>query len=170
VASNSLPSSQDTSDGFYRRWSIIDFPNEFSEGRDVTESISEEEYRNLARKCVKILPELIKRNSFTNQGTIQQRMQAYIMHSNPLPYFVEHYCEENVSHFTKGTEFYNAYCAFLKERKLRRVSMREMKSAMIDLGLDYDKRHVETGQRDGQGFEIKERVYCVVGVSLNSYF
>jgi putative DNA primase/helicase len=29
INSNSMPMSQDESDGFYRRWLIIDFPNEF---------------------------------------------------------------------------------------------------------------------------------------------
>jgi len=44
IASNSLPTSEDTSEGFYRRWIIIDFPNEFPEGKDILETIPEKEY------------------------------------------------------------------------------------------------------------------------------
>ena len=32
IASNSLPPSDDTSEGFYRRWNIINFGNKFVEG------------------------------------------------------------------------------------------------------------------------------------------
>ncbi|KKM61413.1 hypothetical protein LCGC14_1532040, partial [marine sediment metagenome] len=39
IASNSLPSSEDTSEGFYRRWIIIDFPNQFPEGKDIIDTV-----------------------------------------------------------------------------------------------------------------------------------
>jgi P4 family phage/plasmid primase-like protien len=51
VASNSLPITHDKTDGFYRRFFHIDFPNTFSGKEDVLSKIPEEEYENLARKC-----------------------------------------------------------------------------------------------------------------------
>ena len=89
IASNSLPSSDDTSEGFYRRWHIIDFPNEFPEGKDITLTIPNIEYRNLARKVMEILPKLLERGCFSNQGTIMERKRKYQMASNPLPYFIK---------------------------------------------------------------------------------
>ena len=92
ISSNSLPSSQDTSDGFFRRWLIIRFPNEFPEGKDIVSTIPDQEYKNLAKKVCRILPELIDRGSFTNQGTIKDRKDMYILSSNPLPLFIDDYC------------------------------------------------------------------------------
>ena len=46
INSNSLPNSLDTSDGFYRRWLIVNFPNEFPEGRDIIATIQKEKIIN----------------------------------------------------------------------------------------------------------------------------
>jgi len=43
---------------FYRRWTIIDFPNQFTEKKDILKDIPEIEFNNLATKCVVILKNL----------------------------------------------------------------------------------------------------------------
>jgi len=105
IASNSLPSSEDTSEGFYRRWHIIDFPNEFPEGKDITLDIPEIEYNNLAKKVTEILPKLLSKAQFSNQGTIEQRKAKYIMASNPLPFFIEKYCYLNSIGYIRYSNF-----------------------------------------------------------------
>ena len=35
IATNNLPTTTDKTIGFYRRWFIIDFPNRFSEEKDI---------------------------------------------------------------------------------------------------------------------------------------
>jgi|TARA_Y100000034_G_C6897243_1_gene413974 P4 family phage/plasmid primase-like protien len=136
IASNSLPTSDDTSDGFYRRWHIIEFPNSYPEGKDITEEIPEVEYNNLAKKVINILPVLLKRGSFTNQGTIPERQNRYIMASNPLPFFLKVCCimDDNELTFISYGELYTSYCKFLKEHKKRKVTMKEFKSALEDEG------------------------------------
>ncbi len=46
IATNNLPTTTDKTIGFYRRWCIIDFPNSFSEKKDILKDITEEEYNN----------------------------------------------------------------------------------------------------------------------------
>jgi len=41
IATNALPETTDKTEGFYRRWMIIDFCNKFEEGRDVINEIPE---------------------------------------------------------------------------------------------------------------------------------
>jgi len=89
IATNTLPITYDKTVGFYRRWLIIDFPNEFSERVDVLESVPEEEYKNLAKKSVRILKELMERRCFTNEGTIEERMVRYEELSNPIKDFIK---------------------------------------------------------------------------------
>jgi len=58
LATNSLPATADKTDGFYRRWKIINFNNKFPEEKDVLSIIPKEEYNNLAKKCFRILQEM----------------------------------------------------------------------------------------------------------------
>jgi putative DNA primase/helicase len=139
IASNSLPTSEDTSEGFYRRWHIIDFPNEFPEGKDITLTIPTEEYNNLAKKCIKILPLLLERGMFTNQGTIQERKEKYQMASNPLPKFFEIFCVQKSEGYIRYSECYTAYCKFLSKNKRRIVSRKEFSKYLSSEGYENRK-------------------------------
>jgi P4 family phage/plasmid primase-like protien len=134
IASNSLPTSTDTSEGFYRRWIIIDFPNEFPEGKDILETIPDTEYCALARQVVDLLPKLLKDGKFHNQGSIPERKQKYILASNPLPIFLKDYCERDESSFILFNEFYTEFIKFLAVHKKRRVTSKEVKVALEDEG------------------------------------
>ena len=139
IASNSLPTSEDTSDGFYRRWNIVPFPNQFPEGKDILATIPKEEYNNLALKSCKILKELLAKGSFSNQGDIKKRRYNYIMASNPLPLFIDKCCEKGDSLFVSYNELYFHYVTFLKKTNRRKVSRKEFKSALEDEGLFVEK-------------------------------
>jgi P4 family phage/plasmid primase-like protien len=159
IASNSLPSSTDTSEGFYRRWLIIDFPNEFSEGKDILEIIPKEEYNNLANKVIEILPKLIDKGIFTNQGTIEDRKKRYIMASNPLSLFINSYCVTNIDAYIKYNELYLAYLHYLQVEKRRRISRKEFNKVLEDEGFQSEKT-----SRDN------ENGYFVLGIKLCDNF
>jgi len=135
IASNSLPSSDDTSEGFYRRWHIIDFPNTFPEGKDITITIPEIEYENLTRKISEILPKLLDKGQFTNQGTIPERKRKYQMASNPLPYFINHCCIREPNEWILHPDLFSAYCKFLQHFKRRLVSRKEFNNVLDMEGL-----------------------------------
>jgi len=159
IASNSLPSSEDTSEGFYRRWHIIDFPNEFPEGKDISLTIPEIEYNNLAKKIIEILPKLLKKGSFTNQGTIEQRKAKYIMASNPLPFFIEKFCYLNANGYIRYSKFYHTYTQFLNVNKRRIVSKKEFSKIIVAEGLE-NRRTSKDGDVDYyvEGVEFKENL------------
>ena len=160
INSNSLPTSTDTSDGFYRRWLIVDFPNEFNEGKDIIETIPIEEYNNLALKITEIIPKLIKKGKFDKQGTIKERKHKYIMASNPLPIFIDKHCIKDFSKFTRWSEFFTAYVQYLKNNKRRRVSMSELRNGLAEEGFEVRRTskkivdHFET-DRWIEGLELK---------------
>jgi P4 family phage/plasmid primase-like protien len=97
IASNSLPPTHDKTDGFYRRWLIIDFFNSFPEGKPVVDTIPEQEYENMCRKCIRVLKELLEVGKFTNQGTVEERMARYEAKSTPVTRFIEEECEKRES-------------------------------------------------------------------------
>jgi P4 family phage/plasmid primase-like protien len=169
IASNSLPTTQDTSDGFFRRWLIIDFPNEFPEGKDITRIIPEIEYNNLARKVINILPKLIERGSFTNQGEIEERRKKYIYASNPLPLFLKQCCilNDEEDTFISSAELYTAYIYYLKKHKKRRVKNKEFKVALEDEGFWADKTSKKVGITD-EGYAKNKVTYWIDGIILVS--
>jgi P4 family phage/plasmid primase-like protien len=139
INSNSLPSSEDTSEGFYRRWLIIDFPNQFPEGKSITDSIPLVEFENLARKVTEILPKLIDKASFSNQGTIEQRREKYIKASNPLMFFIDQACDKADDLYVRYSELYTAYVYYLSKHKKRIISRREFSSALTKEGFEVRK-------------------------------
>lgn len=159
IASNSLPTTEDTSEGYFRRWHIIPFTNEFPEGKDILEDLPMVEYNNLAKKVLTILPDLLKRGKFAHQGTIKERTDRYIMASNPLPYFIDKFClkEEDQDVYVSYGELYIAYCQFLKHRKKRKVSMKEFRSSLEDEGFWIEKKTKNSeSNRWIEGIKLRE--------------
>ena len=105
IATNNLPATTDKTIGFYRRWLIIDFPNQFSEKIDILDEIPEEEYQALALKCVHILKDVLEKREFFNEGSIEDRMKKYEDKSNPLERFLKEYTIEDPDGFIWKHEF-----------------------------------------------------------------
>ena len=122
IATNNLPTTTDKTIGFYRRWMIIDFPNQFSEAKDILSDIPQEEYNILALKCCNILKEVLKQRSFTNEGTVEQRTKKYEDHSNPLEKFMKENIEEDVDGQIWKWEFQERMNQWCKENRFREIS------------------------------------------------
>jgi len=139
INSNSLPSSDDTSEGFYRRWMIINFENTFPEGKDIILSVPNTEFINLSRKICTILPKLIENGEFSNQGDIATRKHKYIINSNPLEIFLNHICNNVVNSYVSYSELYSLYCKFLSNFKKRTVSHKEFTNSLERAGIEIQK-------------------------------
>jgi len=159
IASNSLPTSYDTSDGFYRRWLILNFPNKFKEGRDIIGEINDEEFRNLSRKVLKILPKLIKKGEIFNQGSVEERKRRYIENSNPLTIFLEKYCVEDVDSYISYSKLYSNYVDYLKYKNQRIVSKKEFSKVLDEEGIE-KKRTTFDDINDTYvlGYKLKEEL------------
>lgn len=140
ISTNTLPETTDRTDGFYRRWVLIDFPNKFNGEFDILKTIPEQEYNNLARKVLNILPNLISYMRFTNVGTLEERKKDYENKSNPLPKFIEENIEIDINCFIFKWEFNARYNDYLKQHNLRSQSNTEIGLKMKSL--DYLDRQV----------------------------
>lgn len=139
ISTNSLPASDDSSDGWYRRWLIVNFPNEFPEGPDILDNIPDEEYEALTNQVLDIIPRLITNCTFTNEGSIEDRGKAYVLASNPLLQFIEVFCEVDLDGFCLYSDAYSAYQIYLKNHKMRGVSKRNFSSFLSKEG--FTTRH-----------------------------
>lgn len=119
IACNELPETTDKQDGFFRRWLIVDFINQFNEKIDIISTIPEKEFENLGRKCIEILKVLLKRGTFTNEGSIADRRKRYEIRSSPLDKFIKEYCIKNNQDKIISREFYEKFSDFLKSSNHR---------------------------------------------------
>ena len=136
IATNNLPTTTDKTIGFYRRWLIIDFPNEFSEQKDILGDIPEEEYSNLATNCIITLNKLLKERKFHNEGTIEERTKRYEDKSNPFDKFwSENLIEEPDGDISKKQfkEKLNDWC---KENRFRVMSDVTISKYMKSKGIE----------------------------------
>ena len=118
---NSLPQTPDKSLGFYRRWLIVDFPNQFQVGKNPINSISDSEMENFARRCFNVLVQIYQTRKFTNEGDYQQREQTYEEKSNPLLKFIDEMCEDVGNEHTPFKDFYNSFNDWLVSKKQRKI-------------------------------------------------
>jgi len=140
IATNNLPSTTDKTIGFYRRWMIIDFPNQFSEKKDILADIPEEEYKALAVKCSLILKDLLENRCFTNEDSVEERMKRYEDHSNPLEKFLREYTEYNLNSHIFKNGFLQKLNDWAKSNRFRAMSEVEVGKQMKKIGISQGLR------------------------------
>jgi P4 family phage/plasmid primase-like protien len=154
IATNNLPTTTDKTIGFYRRWSIIDFPNQFSEKKDILGEIPEEEYNALASKCAIMLRHVLEKREFHKEGTIEERIEKYESKSNFLETFLRKFTEQDVDgHITKA-DFYKKFNSWCKENRHREMSETSVGLAMKKLGVESDRKYFDW-LYDGKGGQIR---------------
>jgi len=140
IATNNLPATSDKTIGFYRRWMIIDFPNQFSEKKDILNDIPIEEYSALAVKCSFILRDLLKTRTFTNEGSVEDRMKKYEDHSNPLEKFLKEFTEEDHEGIIWKYDFSKKLNSWCKQNRFREISDVAIGKKMKELGIGQSLR------------------------------
>lgn len=141
IATNNLPATTDKTVGFYRRWMIIDFPNQFTEARDILLDIPEEEYESLALKCAGILYNLIKERKFHKEGSIEDRMERYEAKSNFLDKFVRENIKEDFNGHITISDFYKKFSAWCKENRHREMSETSVGIGLKKLGFEQERKY-----------------------------
>jgi P4 family phage/plasmid primase-like protien len=159
IATNNLPSTTDKTMGFYRRWMIIDFPNKFSEAKNILDDIPLEEYECLALKCCAILKDILTNRKFTNEGSVEDRMEKYEAKSNFLEKFIKETTREDMDGYITKNDFFKKFTEWSKEHKHREMSETSVGMAMKKLGIETDKRYFNW-LFDGKGGQLR----CWIGL------
>lgn len=126
IATNKLPETTDKTTGFYSKWIIIDFANRFKENPNFLDALPQIEYNNLAKKCLRIVTELMEKGEFTNEGSPEEKALRYEEKSSPFNDFIK---QEMILVQGKETPFfqiYKEYEAYCEQRTLRKPSKVEV--------------------------------------------
>lgn len=166
ISTNSLPASTDTTEGFYRRWMIIHWNNNFEEGKDIVDIIPDSEYEELAFKVFDVLKNLVDRGKFSFQGSIEDRKQKYIMASNPLTLFFEECCDIGDKFFVKAKDLYHSYVQYLSKNKKRIIKRKEFNQLLSEEG--FQPEHCDKKVLKNTGEFDFEKSYWIDGIKLKS--
>lgn len=130
IASNTIPETHDKTDGFFRRFVVVDFPNQYTELRDVLAEVPEQEYSNLALWCVTELKNLLVTKSFYAEGSISDRRKIYEKQSDPLTTYITDVCDRHQAYTVPASQFYAEYEQYLTSRGMRVVTYRVWRAEM----------------------------------------
>ena len=140
---NSMPITPDKTQGFYRKWLIIDFLNQFKEiDKNLIGAIPDIEFENLAKKCLGILKKIYEKPHFTNEGTFEEREKRYEERSNPVMKFVGDGCEEEAGKMTPLRDFTNSCNEYLKKNHLRILNSKQIGKILREEGFVVGHRKV----------------------------
>lgn len=125
-SANKIPETEDGSDAYFRRETIIGFPNRFEDGNgadpDLLKKLStEDELSGIFNVLIIALRTLLRNGSiFVHEKTIEQRRQRHELAVNPLKYFIsDALAEDSIeSDKTPKDTFYEAYIRFCNGHKL----------------------------------------------------
>jgi len=143
---NSMPITPDKSFGFYRKWMLIDFPNQFLQMKDnLIGEIPDIEFKNLAKKCIRILTEMNKSEhpEFKNEGTFEERAKRYEQRSNPVMHFIEEFCNEASGENIPLRTFTNACNDFFKSKHQRIMTVHQIGKILREEGFQVSQRRIE---------------------------
>jgi putative DNA primase/helicase len=124
---NNIPEASDDSGAYFRRWNIFEFTISFTgEKRDtniLNKITTPTELSGLLNRCLKDLPELLKRGHFLVDTETSKIREKYILKSNSTHAFIEKKLQQSLSYddyIDKATLYrtYVQFCTDLDERPL----------------------------------------------------
>lgn len=150
IATNSLPSTDDRTVGFYRRWLVIDFVKSFPKESDVLSQIPSVEYENFCRDSVKLLRnKVLKDGGFSFEGDASVRQQRYDERSDPVQAFISKECVVGEGFEVAFSSFYAKLSHWLKEQGFRALSSKKVGMILSEKELVKDYKNVS---RPGGGY------------------
>jgi len=155
---NGLPPTYDKTDGFYRRATVLKFPNKFSECVDPLADIPEEEYENFCYKCMIYLKDLLK-NCF-DEKSLEEKKKEYEELSNPvMKFFSECVKEEETSELLMIGTLYEEYQKYAKKNAFRNFSYREFLTMVNNLDdIEVEKKMVYLDENEGKAYRTSSHI------------
>lgn len=140
-ASNHNPKTEDTSDGFNRRWLFLEFNKPVSakdRKTDLGDLIVAEEREAIVAWAVQALPRLEKQRDFTISDSHRQSVREVAQANNSVRFFMEESpvlkVGESIQGRTSETRLYKEYWSFcLGPGGAKPVSSRNFRAAMREL-------------------------------------
>lgn len=156
-SANELPSTPDTTDGFFRRWLYFEFPYQFLHKEDIKEKeargedisklkiavpknkllenlLTREEMSGLFNEALKGLDRLLKNNKFSNHNITENTRLMWQRAENSLGAFLNEFIEEadSIDIYISKEEFRTEYEAYCDAHNLSVKTNKQIKEILKD--------------------------------------
>jgi P4 family phage/plasmid primase-like protien len=121
---NKVPESPDDTTAFFRRWIIINFPNQFLEGDLKTDPdllaklTTETELSGIFNLAIQGLERLLQNRRFSTGKSVEETREQYIRASDPIKAFAMDCIEEKAGHLVSKDDVYRAFLEYCQKMHL----------------------------------------------------
>jgi P4 family phage/plasmid primase-like protien len=123
---NQIPKSPEDSDAFFRRWLIVNFPNQFVNSKAdkglLKKLTTPEELSGFLNFAIEGLKRLLERQDFSNTPEIEKVRDTYIRMSDSVAAFIMDCIENSPDFFEEKKKLFTSYCDYCRENKCPIVS------------------------------------------------
>jgi len=125
---NKVPETLDDTTAFFRRWIIINFPNQFPEGDSKTDPnileklTTEEELSGFLNYALEGLERVLKSGRFSTGKTVEETREQYIRASDPVKAFAMDCIEYKAGSTVKKDDVYEAFIKYCQLNRLPTVA------------------------------------------------
>lgn len=166
-SANELPKTTDRTEAFFRRWVIIEFPYQFMENDEKTDTelpqsiVDEDELSGLLNWALDGLDRILEDGNFSNTESRDAIEQKWIMETDSLRAFLDIATQTETDAWTAKPDFYSLYKAFCNHHNLYVV-----KKAQVTKRIPTLKPAVDLYRPEIQG----ERVRCWRNLKIKESF
>lgn len=162
LATNHLPSTKDFSDGLFRRFIILQFPNRFDDRPDVDHELDAKlkaEISGILNFCLDALAALYDRNGLTTPASSNELAKGWRLSSDQVEQFLDEAVIRDNRAITASSDVYCLYQAWASEAGIRRTLNRK------NFTLRLEAHGIEHGKSKGvrSVFGIRERLASDMG-------
>lgn len=119
-SANQIPKTPDESDAFFRRWIILQFPNQFTGGNDDKKLIyrltTDAEMSGLLNYAIAGLKRLLERGDFTSARSIEEMRELYMRQSDSVMSFIMDCLEISITNHIGKKELYSRYTEYCRHK------------------------------------------------------
>jgi len=119
-SANQIPKTPDESDAFFRRWIILQFPNQFTGSSDDKKLIyrltTDAEMSGLLNYAIEGLKRLLEKGDFTSAKSIEEMREVYMRQSDSVMSFIMDCLEVSISDHIGKKELYTRYTEYCREK------------------------------------------------------
>lgn len=120
-ATNQIPYSEESSDAFYRRIILIDFPNQFLDEKAdkflLDKLSTPEELSGFLNFGLEGLKHLLANGDFSYNKTLKEVQELYVRLSDSVAAFVIEMLEPSTESYLVKTKLYSLYCDYCRKNK-----------------------------------------------------
>lgn len=147
IATNGLPESADSSDGWKRRQLVIKFDQKFKDGKSVVSTIPEWEYENFCRKCMRVLRQILEEGEFRHAKSLAEMNVIYKSLSNPVGDFIQNKCILDFEAWTPFWVLFEAFNNYRQIKKVREYSEKAFSKSLEDQKLERGRKTLNFEQK-----------------------